>query len=995
MQSNDRPFISVRAAVRLALLGTGMLLPAYSATAAEQQTQEIEEVVVTGFRGSLNRALDAKRNDTKAIDVIAAEDVGKFPDSNLAESMQRVPGVTLSRGDGGEGRNISVRGLGPTFTRVRINGMEAAAQMGSSDIYGAGNSGRSFDFNVFPTEIFSQLAVIKTPTADVEEGSLGATVDLRAPRPFDYEDNTIFTMTGRGVYNNISEDVDPRASMLVSKKFFDDTFGVLASVAYQSRHIREVGYSAVDVLAADSSNAVNLGTAANPIIAPYCTPIGWTTTAQSPVNSTAKGSDALNCSTGNPRSGTIAAYQTVYDLRRADALNRAGSGAFLPRLPRYVNSEQDTERTGGTVTLQWQPGENTTLSIDGLMSRYQVERRDNYILGLSLGRSIAQNGQPMVSVKDIAFDEHGSVQYALFDGMDVRSEGLVDQFVSTFRQISLDLDHRFNDEFKISFRAGRSLSKWEGPMRLQTFLDAIDVDNFSIDFRGGRETPLINFGNIDVSDPNSFRYGPPLADATVLGGFSTQGKPSENITDINTFELSGDWQLNEKFGMKVGAQYRENEFNAHVANLVPAFTAVQNLPAGRTLADITKQISGLDDKFGSGAPASWVAVDSKKWREVFNFDAMPYCSVECGANKSGITEKVKTAYLVLNFNSGDDWAVPIRGDLGVRYVKTDQFALGYIPVPAPMGAPFASVGQLNEVNKSYNDTLPSFNIVAEFTPDLLMRLSASKVIARADLTTLTPSKSITATTRTGVFNNPNLDPIRAKTADLGLEWYFAPGSLLSVAYFYKDIETYIQRITSPYVFNTLGLPDDLLGNPRLAQPTETFNISEYANTPGGPLKGFEINAQVPFKFLNGFWGNFGVLANYTKVDSQIEYALTSSGGQILTSTTNDLVNLSRNSASGTLFYDDGTFSIRFTGSYRDKYIRGIPASPGSDLQGNKANLFVDGAASWNLSDNFTLIFEAQNITDERNTLFIDSVREDTLFQTEIGRTFNLGATFKF
>src|SRR3954471_9654300 len=117
MRSIDRPFISVRAAVRLALMGTGLLLPAYSALSAESG-QEIEEVVVTGFRGSLNTALAAKRNDTKAIDVIASEDIGKFPDSNLAESMQRVPGVTLSRGDGGEGRNIAVRGLGPTFTRV-------------------------------------------------------------------------------------------------------------------------------------------------------------------------------------------------------------------------------------------------------------------------------------------------------------------------------------------------------------------------------------------------------------------------------------------------------------------------------------------------------------------------------------------------------------------------------------------------------------------------------------------------------------------------------------------------------------------------------------------------------------------------------------------------------------------------------------------------------------------------------------------------------------
>jgi iron complex outermembrane receptor protein len=348
---------------------------------------------------------------------------------------------------------------------------------------------------------------------------------------------------------------------------------------------------------------------------------------------------------------------------------------------------------------------------------------------------------------------------------------------------------------------------------------------------------------------------------------------------------------------------------------------------------------------------------------------------------------------VFTFNSGDAWGIPIRGDLGVRYVQTDQFAMGHVPVPAPMGAPYPNVGQRTEVETSYNDTLPSLNLVAEFTPDLLMRLSASKVIARADITTLTPSKSITATTRTGVFNNPLLDPIRAKTADVALEWYFAPGSLLSVAYFYKDIETYIQRITSPYVYNTLGLPNELLGT--LAQPTEIFNISEFANTPGGPLKGFELNAQVPFTFWDGFFGKLGVLASYTKVESEIAYALTSANGVITSSTTNDLINLSRDSASGTLFYDDGTFSIRFTGSYRDKYIRGIPASAGSDLQGNAANLFVDGSASWILSDNFTLILEAQNITDERNTLFIDSQREDTLFQTEIGRTFTLGATFKF
>ncbi len=981
-----------------AALGSAFVAP-LTAIAAEtdgaSQGSQLEEVVVTGFRGSLNTALAEKRAETAAIDVIAAEDIGKFPDSNLAESMQRIPGVTLSRGDGGEGRNISVRGLGPLFTRVRINGMEAAAQTGSSDIYGAGNNGRSFDFNVFPTEIFSELAVRKTPSADVEEGSLGATVDLKAPRPFDFVEDRVLTLTGRGVFNTISEDLDPRASMLFSQKFLDNTFGVLASAAFQKRNIREVGYSAVDILSANT-NANNIGTSQNPIWLPYCTPIGWTETAASPTPGSRGATDEL-CSSGrvdNPRTSDLAAYQTVYNLRRDSLPNVPGSGAFLPRLPRYVNSEQDTERTGGTLTLQWMPTENTNIVLDGLLSRYEVERRDNYILGLSFGRNINNNGQPMVSVRDISFDQNGSVQHAVFDGVDVRSEGLVDQFTSTFEQLNLTFEHRFNDRFKLTGLAGRSNSIWDGPMRLQTFLDAIDTPNFTLDFRGGRETPLIGFG-IDVNDPTEFAYEPsPDGNQTVLGGFSTQGKPSRNVTQIATFDLAGEWQATDMFAFTLGAQYRENDFHSRNSNLVPSQVAVQALPNGVTVADITRRITGLNSLFGAGAPASWVAVDPKKWRDVFNFADMDFCGIECGAAQSQILEEVTSGYFKVSFDSGTDWRIPIRGDIGVRYVKTDQTAVGHIPVNAPAGAPFPTVGQRNQVDRDYSDTLPSLNVVFELTPDLLARFSAAKVMSRPELGNLTPTASITATTRTGTVNNPFLDPIRANTADLSLEWYFRPGSLLSVAYFYKDIETYIQRITSPVIYTELGLPNALLdGTP--SSPTDVFNVSRLENTDGGPLKGFELNAQVQLDMLPGIWSNFGVLANYTRVESEIEYILTSTGGVVTASTTADLVGLSKNSASGTLFYDDGRFSIRTTGTYRDKYIRGIPASAGSDLQGNSDTFYLDAAASWTFNDHLTLILEAQNLTEERNTLFIDSVREDTLFQTDIGRTYTMGATYKF
>jgi iron complex outermembrane recepter protein len=146
--------------------------------AAADEPAEDTAIVVTGFRASLSSALGIKRSSTATIDAIKAEDIAEFPDLNLAESLQRIPGVAISRVNG-EGRNISVRGLGPEYTRVRINGMEAIGTTGGTDNSGGVNRGRGFDFNIFSSDLFNSLAVRKTASADVEEGSLGATVDLQ------------------------------------------------------------------------------------------------------------------------------------------------------------------------------------------------------------------------------------------------------------------------------------------------------------------------------------------------------------------------------------------------------------------------------------------------------------------------------------------------------------------------------------------------------------------------------------------------------------------------------------------------------------------------------------------------------------------------------------------------------------------------------------------------------------------------------------------------
>ncbi|MHA6723627.1 TonB-dependent receptor [Sphingomonas sp. RS2018] len=951
-----------------------------TAAASPAPDDQGEDIVVTGFRASLNSALNQKRLETAAVDSIVAEDLGKFPDSNLAESMQRIPGIALARGDGGEGRNISVRGLGAAFTRVRINGLEGTSQTGGSDIFGAGNNGRSFDFNVFPTEIFSSLAVRKTPSADVEEGSLGATVDLAAPKPMAQKSDFVLSATARGTWNELSKKVDPRASLLVSKKFGDSGFGVLASAAYQQRHLREVGYAAVDILSSNTNGG-------------FCSPIG--VTPLNPAVSTAKGTDAANCSTGNPRTGSVAAYNTIQALRRADLPNVAGSGAFFPRIPRYVNSEQKQERIGGTLSFQYSPDSDTDVSVDLLYSRFEVTRKDNYIALVSFGRSITNNGQPMTSVRDVAFDANGSLTYGLFDGVDVRSEGLVDQFVSDFKQANFNLKRRLTDNLEVTMLVGKNRSVWDGKKRLQTFIDNIDADGVAIDFRGGGTTPTLTYG-FDVANPANFSYAPALSDGTVLGGFSLQGRPQKNTTDNFTGELNLAWTVGEAFTLKAGGQYRESDFLSTFLRPYAADAVVRALPSGTSLASITRQINGVGDLWGNGAPNSWAAIDPDKWANTFGFDQIRFCGVECGGGRTRILESVKGAYVMGTFNLDDAIGYGIRGDIGVRYVRTDLNSSGIIAVAPPAGttSPTNLVGRYANVQTSYEDWLPSANFVIEPIRNLLYRFSAAKVMSRPELGLLAPTSGVTATTRNGTINNPFLDPIRANTLDVAVEWYFRPGSLLSAAFFYKDIKSFIQNVNSQIPFNQLGLPNALLDGTNTA-PTEIFTISQPFNTPGGPLKGVELNAQIPFTFMGGFLSNFGVLANYTHVTSRIRYILASVNGVPTVTTTADLVGLSKNTASGTIYYEDNKFSIRSTANYRDRFIRGIPASPGSDLQGNAPTFYVDASASYNVTDNIKLIVEATNLTDEQNRLYIDSKREDTLFETRIGRTVNVGVNVQF
>jgi TonB-dependent receptor len=957
-----------------------------SAEAAAENT-----VVVTGFRESLNSALNIKKNSDGIIDIIKAEDVSKFPDANLAESMQRVPGVSVTQGDGGEGKQITVRGLNAGFTRVRINGIEGTTATGASDINGSTNRGRAFDFSVFSAELFNSLAVRKTSEAEVEEGSLGATVDLRTARPFDFKGRTA-SVGLQGLYNTVSKKTQPRVTALYANRW--DTpigkVGALVSLSYAKRSAIEEGYEAVDIVAA----TVNGG---------FCSPIGAAT--QYPANNAAKGINAQNCGFGVPRSGDLAVYNSIIsrkdDFGGTVANPLGGSGAFHPRIPRYRRSQTEYERSGIAGTLQWRPDRLTELNLDVLGGRYNNQRYDNYIQAISFGRDMVENGKGQTSIVDARFDDKGSWVYGKFNGVDIRSEGLKDVYSTLFKQAVLSARRDVTDRLAVDIMLGVSDSRLKNPERTTVQIDAPNVNGFTWDFSKGG-VPSLNFG-MDVTNPNNFSFGPQDADGTVHGNFV--GRYLLTSNRLKTSSVKATYELNDHFTLRAGLSGRRNSwFNYEVPS---GGIPTKALPAGTTLASLTRQISGFGSGLGSGVPTSWAAIDLPKFLGVYNIEChcadvplSPY--VLTNQVKRQVDEKIDAFYLSTDFRF-KAWGLPLRGNVGMRGAETTTTAMQLIRDPAGQLVP-------RVVEHSYRDWLPAFNITATLPKDLLVRFSAGKTLSRAEYVDLSPSASINLTGQSVSVGNPTLDPIRANTFDLQAEWYYAKNAMVSLGIFHKDIKTFIQRTSELMTYAETGLSNAYLtatgcsitgGTPAcLIQPDTQVSVSRMVNTNGGPLDGVEFNWQLPFTFLPGAWSNVGALANYTHVKSRITYITRvdnprTPANEQLTEEAN-FVGLSPNAYGLTIYYEDRKFSARVSATHRSSFIRDVLRNAnGSDHSFADPSTRVGLSMSYNVTPQLRLSFEAQNLTDEPLRYGKDTERDDTLLYGKSGRSYVLGANYKF
>ena len=897
---------------------------AQPAPAATDATSE--EIVVTGFRASLNNALGMKRNETASIDAIKAEDIAEFPDLNLAESLQRIPGVTINRVNG-EGRNISVRGLGPEYTRVRINGMEAIGTTGGTDNSGGVNRGRGFDFNIFSSDLFNSLAVRKTATADIEEGSLGGTVDLDTAKPFNYKEPTA-VFSAQASYNTLAEKATPRLSGLVSTTTSDGRFGVLLSVSYEERRLKEEG-----------ANITR-----------------WT----------------YGGFNGGFASGSTLPGYTIGQINNANP----DSALFHPRIPGLVSYDIKQKRLGAATSLQFRPTEATLISLDGLYSRLDGTRQEAQLQAISFSRS--GTGKPQTIIRGGTVDADNNIVSGTFDNVDLRSQSRYDKLVTDFYQVTANISQKIGDRLKLTALGGYASSEFSNPVQTTVTIDAVNTGGFFYDFGNGR-FPTIRPG-VDVANPATWGF--------INGTSEVRIRPQTVSNDFTTAKGSAEWEATDFAKIKAGVDWRRFRYDSTERRRTAGEAVVTPLTAAQVAAGTT-----LFDGFGkglnvpNGTPTAWIVPNLDYFINNYGIYSSPTYATggveNATARGSYITVEEKDLGLwgMAEFDF-KEFGLPARGDIGLRYVKTDQLSTGYATV--------GTATNLVTADRTYKRWLPSANLVIDVTDNLLVRFAAAKTLSRAGISALTPGGNISISGGNRSFSrgNPDLKPTSSKNLDAAIEWYPAKGAIYALSFFRKDIGTFVQTLSVGVPFGQLGLPESLLTGTG-ALPTDVFIVSQPVNSAGGKLTGFEANMQQPFSFLPGFLSNFGVLANFTYVKSNIEYLL---GTGSTATVTEPLLGLSKYAANGTLYFETEKFSIRGSVAYRSKYLTAVPGTEGNAYNGTNRTINVDAQMTYNINDRIKLSLEAVNLTDQKNDQYVDETNRLNVL-THSGRQVFFGVRY--
>jgi len=972
--------------------GAGAQAQQTTTTAAEPT----QSVVVTGIRRSLETSLSLKRNAQGVVDGITAEDIGKFPDTNLAESLQRISGVSIDRSIG-EGSRITVRGVGPDHNLVLLNGRQMPAS--SLAETGASNS-RAFDFANLASEAVAGLEVYKTGRAATPTGGMGATVNIKTARPLDNR-GMVASFGIKGVADESGQRLPqalkgdtlaPEVSGLYSNTFADGKFGVAISGSYQERSL---GYNQASV------------------------PGGWRAFA----------GDENNWGT-IPQPGTPGSSDITNRPKPKDTYS-------VPQNLLYSVNGLQRQRTNGQLVLQYAPSKDLRATLDYTYSENKIQQKRHELSAwFNFGSSVSSwTDGPVSGPKFYAETIVPPTSDIAMAGAEFATKN---QNKSTGLNVTWKASNTLR--FELDAHSSTATSGADSPYGSNAVLGTASFNRgtTSVDFTN--DFPVLSIANSQIDASKMLVTGSSFRNSYMKSG-------------VDQVQLKGKWDLADGSGLDFGVSLNTVKNRTAFSNVQRdtwgGATSADDYPDNVWRADSIRPYFGQIS--GSGSPALFNQLFT------FDFETVRALAAKAAGNPalymaspnfttdSRVTEKSQSAFVQWT----KDWTLGGRLNqvaVGLRHESTDVTSTALVPTATGItwvanneySVQFGAPG-FTTLKGKYSYLLPSIDYDIELTRNTKLRASYGESIGRPRWDAIQGGQTLNQLARqdggAGAQGNPALKPLKSKNLDLSFEYYYGKGSFAAVGLFQKNVSNYpglsvVQatpfNLRTPangtlfkeaiakgcpssdlscirnYIFTNYdgrsgvmadknadgSLKRDANGNlsgsiaGQAGDPVANFNITTQSNQRSARLDGIELNLQ----HMLGNSG-FGVAANYTLVNSNLKYDNANRADQFA------LVGLS-DSANLVLFYETPKWNVRVAYNWRDKFLSGTADGAGANPVYTEAYGQVDLSAGYNWNDKLSFQFEAINLNDGVQRLH-GRTKEQVVYVTQTGPRYMFGARYKF
>jgi iron complex outermembrane receptor protein len=919
--------------VAIALPATPDAAQAQQATTSNTKRSEpIEEVIVSGVRESLRKALDVKREANSIVDAISSEDIGVFPDENVAESLQRIPGIALTR-ERGEGSRLSIRGLGPEQNLTLVDGQRIASQQ----LFEGEQPSRSFNFALLASEVISSAEVYKSPEARIDEGGVGGTINLRLLRPLELR-QTLATASLEGGYSDLADEYDPRYALNFGTKWGEDRWGAIISLARTERTIRNDAVGPLSFsqrpIDINSDGVLDFGTV----------PAGTPVAAMGP------GIVAGQAITG--RSAIVNGRNVVQGIV-------SPNGVFQPDLLANTFFVSERTRTGGSGSLQFRPSDQLQFTLNGLYSELTEEGVNNNFI-LIPQRAFQSVVTPVNNARVTASNTlvAGTIpQRITADGSNVINTAL-DSFDrdANIDTAYVDLATEWRpagSPWKFSSHIGYTEANTDSTNR---FIETVTFGSQTFDLDVGKN------GLQDVSNDLLNPDGQFVGFASFIDLQQTQEEKHAQIDAEREFD-----NLGPITSLQFGVKYRDLDQDRAQTN-----SALRQNGDGRGVFSF-----GISDFNPRPVPGDFLTGGFRDGIQSFLVTSPDTVDKIFGAGfGSGsvfspapqdtlafaISEESVAGYTQLNFKGASGFW---RGNLGVRVVTLERDSNAF-QVQGGVSTPFSR-------SDRETDTLPSANLIFDISDNYVLRLAAARTLARPTFGELSPALLVVQELRIADSGNPGLDPFVADQFDVSSELYFGTNSTLSAAVFYKDIKSFTVQSSSAETLTVNG-------------ETALFQVNRPSNGGGGEVFGFEVAYLQNFSFLPQPFDGLGVNLNYTYSDSNTQTRDPQTGSDL------PLPGQSKDTVNASVFYEKGPLSTRLAFNYRSKFFNRVQNLNAVFIEETSQ---YDFNLTYRFTKSWSAFFEGINITDKDTPNAFAGTSDRILGQGRFGRRYFFGTRYKY